>query len=74
MSALEQSEIDRMTHPLKQPAAQARFLRSIGIRVERRPDGSCLVLREWLAQQATESAKSRPKLRSERREQAAQTR
>jgi len=56
--ALTQEEIFELTRPLKQPAAQIKYLRSIGIRAERRPNGQVLVLREWLAPAAESGAES----------------
>jgi hypothetical protein len=42
---LTDAEIAEICRPLKQPAAQIRYLLSIGIPVRRRPDGTPLVLR-----------------------------
>jgi hypothetical protein len=42
---LTDEEVDRICHPLKQGAAQLRFLRSLGLTVARRPDGRPLVNR-----------------------------
>lgn len=64
--ALTPDEVYDITKPLKQPAAQVRYLRKIGIRAERRPDGTVLVLRVWLATPAGTIAQSRPLLRSDR--------
>ena len=48
LAALTDAEVDDICRPLKQHAAQVRYLRSLGLRVERRPDGSPLVRRsEW---------------------------
>lgn len=45
---LTQDEIASICHPLRQHAAQIRYLRSLGLLVHRRPDGSPLVSRtEW---------------------------
>ncbi|MBA3588222.1 DUF4224 domain-containing protein [Methylibium sp.] len=45
---LSDSEVDGICRPLTQHFAQIRFLRRIGLRVERRPDGSPLVWRnDW---------------------------
>ncbi|NRF70357.1 DUF4224 domain-containing protein [Aquincola sp. S2] len=43
---LTRDEIAEICRPLQQGAAQVRFLRSLGLRVERRPDGSPLVNRQ----------------------------
>lgn len=40
---LTDDEVKRATRPLKQPAAQARFLKRLGVHVRRRPDGTLLV-------------------------------
>ena len=60
------AEIADMTRPLTQPAAQQRRLRAMGIRAERRPDGTVLVMRAWLADSANDSAQSKPRLKSDR--------
>lgn len=45
---LTDEEIASICRPLKQPAAQIRFLESLHLRVDRRPDGTPLVRRsEW---------------------------
>lgn len=43
---LTQDEIDGICFPLKQKAAQVRYLRGLGLKVDRRPDGSALVNRK----------------------------
>lgn len=43
---LTQSEIAEICAPLKQPAAQARYLQRLGVSVQRRPDGRPLVSRQ----------------------------
>lgn len=45
---LTDDEIAEICRPLRQGAAQIRYLKSIGVRVERRPDGRPLVLRARL--------------------------
>jgi hypothetical protein len=45
LPALTDDEIALLCRPLKQPAAQCRFLERMGLRVRRRPDGTPLVLR-----------------------------
>lgn len=54
-----------------QPAAQIRHLRRMGIRAERRSDGSVCVVREWLADRPRNATQSKPRLKSERHGQAA---
>lgn len=45
---LSREEIDRICEGLIQNAAKVRYLRGLGLNVERRPDGSPLVARlEW---------------------------
>lgn len=45
---LTDAELEAICRPLVQYAAQIRYLRRLGLRVERRPDGSPLVWRsEW---------------------------
>ena len=45
---LSDDEIDRICGGLTQPAAKARYLRALGLRVDRRPNGRPLVARiEW---------------------------
>ena len=74
---LSPEEIAGMTRPLTQAAAQMRYLRKIGIRAERRPDGSVLVMREWLVVRMPSEPKRRPELQpviEKRRAQTTQTR
>lgn len=63
---LTDEEIEGLTH-LVRAAAQLRHLRRMGIRAERRPDGSVLVLRAWLAErpEAAAQSKPRPRLKSD---------
>lgn len=42
---LTQSEIDDLCEPLKQHAAQLRFIRHLGITVREKPNGAPLVMR-----------------------------
>lgn len=42
---LTQAELDRICEPLKQGAAQVRYLRSLGLVVARKPNGQALVNR-----------------------------
>lgn len=45
---LTDAELDDICRPLRQHAARIRYLRSLGLPVERRPDGSPLVRRaDW---------------------------
>ena len=57
---LTQAEIAQICHPLRQHAAQVRYLRSLGLLVHRRPDGAPLVSRaEWNAR-LTSAPASKP--------------
>ena len=47
---LTQPEVDRLCHPLRQPAAQVRYLQGLGLIVRRRPDGRPLVGRSHCEQ------------------------
>ena len=53
-----------------QAAAQFRHLRRMGIRAERRNDGSVCVLRAWLAANDETSAQSHPRLKSDKQKAA----
>lgn len=45
---LSDAEVDKICEGLTQSAAKCRYLRSLGLRVERRPNGHPLVARaEW---------------------------
>lgn len=47
---LDETEIDRLTHPITQHAAQARHLsKLLGCQLKRRPDGLPIVTRAMLA-------------------------
>lgn len=51
---LSDDEIDRICGGLTQHAAKVRYLRGLGLRVDRRPNGRPLVARiEWDRQYAT---------------------
>lgn len=65
---LTSEEIYDIVKPLTQPAAQVRELHKLGIRADRRKDGSVRVLRVWyeLADHRKRVAESKPTLRSER--------
>jgi hypothetical protein len=60
-------EILAITRPVTQAAAQIRHLKRMGIRAERRPDGSVLVMPEWVAKKDETGGRSRPQLKSDRR-------
>lgn len=42
---LSQAEIDEICEPLTQPAAQVRYLCSLGLTVKRKPNGRALIAR-----------------------------
>lgn len=44
-SILSDEEIDKICEPLEQPGAQVRYLRSLGLFVNRKPSGRALVAR-----------------------------
>lgn len=47
---LTQSEVDDLCAPLKQPAAQLRYLRSLGLKVTEKPNGRAAVVRSHAEQ------------------------
>lgn len=61
---LSDSEIDSICDGLVQPFAKVRYLRSLGLRVDRRPNGRPLVARaEWdraFGQQRADAAPGTP--------------
>lgn len=69
---LSDDEIDRICDGLTQPAAKVRYLRGLGLRVDRKPNGRPLVARaEWdrhyaerSAPQAVPAAASGPRWRT----------
>lgn len=57
---LAQSEIDDLCEPLKQHAAQLRFIRSLGITVREKPNGAPLVMRAHFEETMNPAGKKRP--------------
>lgn len=56
ISHLSDAELADICRPLTQHAARIRYLRTLGLRVERRPDGSPLVRRaDWERQQQAQT-------------------
>ena len=54
---LTDSELDDICRPLVQHAARIRYLRGLGLHVDRRPDGSPLVRRaDWERRSAPQQA------------------
>lgn len=62
---LSQQEIEEITH-LKRPTHQMRYLKGLGIKAQKRPDNTVLVLRHHLAPAANDTAQQ-PQLKSSRR-------
>lgn len=59
---LTDEEVRTICRPLVQPAAQARYLRGLGVHVERRLDGTCLVNRQhYVAVRSAAGAAAAPK-------------
>lgn len=56
---LSEDEIDDLCAPLKQHAAQLRFIRTLGINVRKKPNGAPLVLRSELQATMNPADKSR---------------
>jgi len=63
--ALTTEEIYKITHKV-QPAAQLRHLRRMGVRAERRADGTVCVLHACLASNKAPAPESKPRLKSDR--------
>ena len=57
---LSQSEIDDLCEPLKQSAAQLRFIRGLGITVRKKPNGAPLVMRVHFEETMNPAGKKRP--------------
>jgi hypothetical protein len=56
---LDQSEINNLCEPLKQHAAQIRFIRQLGITVREKPNGSPLVMRAHFEEKMNPAGKTR---------------
>lgn len=63
---LTPEEIAGVCTPLKQAAAQARFLQSLGLTVRTKPNGAPLVMRPHLEDVLGYQAKPQPERRSQR--------
>jgi hypothetical protein len=57
---LTPKEIADLCKPLKQAAAQIRFMRSLGLTVRTKPNGTPLVMRSHLEEVMTHRAKPQP--------------
>lgn len=63
---LTKDEIDDLCQPLTQPAAQIRFLQSLGLTVKTKPNGTPLVIRSHFEQVMNPAGtQKRPQLRLE---------
>lgn len=58
---LSPDEIDDLCAPLKQHAAQIRFIRGLGITVREKPNGAPLVMRAHFEEKMNPAGKSRPR-------------
>lgn len=54
---LSQAEVDDLCEPLKQSAAQIRYMRELGLTVRTKPNGAPLVLRSHVEEVMNPSAK-----------------
>jgi hypothetical protein len=54
------AEVDEMTAGLEQPAAKARYLRRLGFRVDRKPNGRPLAWRPTAAAGADQAQQQNP--------------
>lgn len=54
---LSQIEVDDLCEPLKQHAAQVRFIRRLGLAVRTKPNGAPLVMRTHLEEAANPAGK-----------------
>ena len=61
-AVLTDAEIDSISHPLRQHFAQVRYLRGLGLLVNRRPDGSPLVSRSEWERRTTSQTANQPSL------------
>lgn len=60
---LTKDEIDDLCQPLTQAAAQIRFLRSLGLTVKTKPNGTPLVIRSHFEQVMNPAGKQKPAAR-----------
>lgn len=65
MPWLSQYEIDDLCAPLKQHAAQIRFIRKLGITVREKPNGSPLVMRAQFEETMNPTGKPRKPVKAE---------
>lgn len=70
MPWLSQAEIDDLCEPLKQHAAQIRFMSGLGLEVGTKPSGAPLVIRSHFEAVMNPAAKTKPKGRREPNRQA----
>ncbi len=62
---LSQDEIDDLCSPLKQHAAQIRFIRGLGITVREKPNGAPLVMRTHFEETMSQIGKARKPIKTE---------
>lgn len=67
---LTQSEIDDLCEPLKQHAAQIRFMSSLGLTVDTKPSGAPLVIRSHFEAVMNPAGKAKPEGKREPNRQA----
>lgn len=57
---LSQDEIDDLCDPLTQHAAQIRFIKRLGIKVDRKPGGAPFVMRSHFEESMNPTGKKKP--------------
>jgi len=62
---LSLDEIDDLCAPLKQHAAQIRFIRHLGITVREKPNGAPLVMRAHFEEKMSTTGKPRKQVKNE---------
>lgn len=62
---LSQIEVDDLCEPLKQHAAQVRFIRGLGIAVRTKPNGAPLVMRTHLEESMNPANKRRTPVKTQ---------
>lgn len=69
---LSQQEIDDLCQPLTQSAAQIRYLKSLGLTVNKKPSGAPIVIRSHVDQMNLTGIKKKPEKRGPNRAALAQ--
>lgn len=62
---LSQEEVDDLCAPLKQHAAQIRYIKSLGITVREKPNGAALVMRAHFDETMNPGSKKRNPVKTE---------